>query len=134
MDLAMLYLITGGTLLVADVAWLGVVAGGLLRAEVGHPMGLGFSPAPATAFYALYSLGILVFAVRPGLQGDRLTRGLLLGSGLGLVAYTAFHLTSLAFADIPLGLALLDIAWGTLVTAFAAAVGVQIGRGLGLGA
>ena len=79
-------------------------------------------------------VGILVFAILPGLEVDGVTRGALLGGLLGLVAYSTFDLTAMAvFRDFPLRVALMDIAWGSFVTAFATSAGVLIGRSLGMG-
>ena len=134
MDIPLLYLLTGGVLLSAEALWLGLFASDLFRTEVGHLMGPQFSVAPGLVFYAIYLVGILIFAVLPGLQADGVTQGALLGGLLGLVAYSTFDLTAMAaFRDFPLRLALIDIAWGSFVTAFAASAGVLIGRSLGMG-
>ncbi len=134
MDFALLYLLTGGVLLVAEVAWLGLVAANLFRAEVGHLMGSDFALAPAVAFYAIYLVGILVFAVLPGLESGQVLRSAALGGLLGCVAYATFDLTSMsAFRDFPLRVAVVDITWGTFVTGLTASAGFMIGRMLGIG-
>ena len=134
MNIALLYLLTGGILLAAEALWLGLFAADLFRSEVGHLMGAQFSIAPGLVFYAIYLVGILVFAILPGLEVDGVTRGALLGGLLGLVAYSTIDLTAMAvFRDFPLRVALMDIAWGSFVTAFATSAGVLIGRSLGMG-
>jgi uncharacterized membrane protein len=121
--------------LAAEAAWLGLVAGDLFRREVPHLMRPDFLPGPAVAFYAIYVLGILVFAVLPGLEAQQLGRSLALGAFLGLLAYATFDLTSMAvFLDFPLRVAVTDIAWGTFVTGLVATAGYGIGRWLGVGA
>jgi uncharacterized membrane protein len=128
-----LYMMTGGVLLAAEAAWLGLVAGPLFQNEVGHLVRETFLPAPAVAFYVIYIAGILVFAVLPGLRARRLHRAVALGGFLGLLAYSTFDLTSMAvFRDFPLRLALTDIAWGTFVTGTVSAAGYGMGRRLGL--
>jgi len=130
-----LYLASAAALLVAEAAWLGLVAGDLFRKEVGHLLRPAFRPAPAAAFYMIYVVAILVFAVLPGLEARQLQRSLALGGFLGLVAYATFDLTAMAvFKGFPLRLAAVDMAWGTLVTASVAGAGYGIGRYLGVGA
>ena len=134
MSYALLYLLTGGVLLAAEAAWLGLVAGELFRAEVGHLMGPDFVLPPAVAFYAIFLVGILVFAVLPGLESGSVMRAAALGGLLGFVAYSTFDLTSMSvFRDFPLRVAVIDIAWGTFVTASTASASFMIGRVLGMG-
>ena len=97
----------------------------VLRSEV-------FWPA-ALLFYAIYIAGIVVFAVLPGLGAESLTRTLLLGAFLGLLAYATFDLTSLALIRaFPITVVVVDLAWGTLLTAAVAGAGFGIGRWLGV--
>jgi uncharacterized membrane protein len=129
-----LYLWTMGVLLSAEALWLGLVAGGLFRKEVGHLLRPEFRLGPAVAFYLIYVTGILVFAVLPGIEARQLHRSVALGAFLGLVAYSTFDLTSMAvFKGFPLRLAGVDILWGTCVTAAVSAAGYGMGRYLGVG-
>ena len=129
------YLVTALVLLIAEAAWLGLVAGGLFRKEVGHLLRPAFAPAPAAVFYLIYVAGILVFAVLPGIEARQLYRSVALGGFLGLVAYSTFDLTSMSvFREFPLRLALIDIAWGTVVTSGVAGAGFFIARYFGLAA
>ena len=129
-----LYLFTAGVLLSAEALWLGLFAGKLFRKEVGHLVRPDFSLGPAAVFYMIYVAGILVFAVLPGIEARQLHRSVALGAFLGMVAYSTFDLTSMAvFKGFPLRLALVDIAWGTCVTAAVSAAGYGLGRYLGLG-
>ena len=114
----------GGTLLVMtvlDLVWLGLIAGPLYARGIGHLM----APAPnvpvAVLFYALYALGLVIFAVLPQAQG----RGNLKTAGMaalfGFFAYATYDLTNLAtLRDWPLWLALMDITWGSAVSAVSA--------------
>lgn len=89
---------------------------------------------PALAFYALYIVGILVFAVAPGLEAGSLGRTAALGAFLGLFAYATFDLTSMAlFRDFPGSVVAIDLVWGMCITAGVAAAGYGFGRWLGLG-
>jgi len=130
-----LYGVVAAVFLTVDFVWIGTVANGfyaqhlgsLLRDDVGWPAAL--------LFYAIYVAGIVVFAVLPALEVDSALRAVLLGAFLGFFAYATFDLTCLAlFRSFPLVVAVVDMAWGTIVTAAVAAAGLGIGRWLGLGA
>ena len=115
------------TLAVLDFLWLGVVAKGLYRDGIGHLM----APAPnwgaAAAFYLLYPIGLLVFAVLPS-GGDWL-RALLLGALFGAFCYGTYDVSNLAvLRDWPLQLTLVDIAWGAVVSAAGASAGAWLLR------
>lgn len=112
------------TLLVLDIAWLRVVMGPLYRAELGEMLRAQPSLAPSLVFYLLYAIGVVVFAVMPGVDSTSLLRAGLLGALLGLVAFATYDLSNLSnFKVWPLNLAILDIAWGTFLTAVAAVSG-----------
>mgnify|MGYP003680938826 CR=1 FL=1 len=116
------------------IGGLGLVAGNLFRKEIDHLLRPSFAPAPAAVFYLIYVAAILVFAVLPGIEARQLYRSVALGGFLGMVAYSTFDLTSMSvFRDFPLRLALIDIAWGTFVTATVAGAGYGIARFFGVG-
>ena len=128
-----LYGLTAAVFFAIDLVWLGVVAAGFYRRHLGHLMRDDVVWAAAIAFYALYIAGILVFAVLPGLEAGSLARTVALGAFLGLFAYATFDLTCMAlFRDFPLVVVLVDLAWGTVLTATVAAAGHAAGRWLGV--
>ena len=114
----------GGAALVLsllDVLWLWLVVGRLYRAELGSLMRADVAMLPAVAFYLIYVAGIVVFAVMPAASSGSLARAACLGALLGFIAYCTYDLTNLATLNgWPAKIALLDIAWGTFVTALAA--------------
>jgi uncharacterized membrane protein len=116
---------------VLDALWLGVIARGWYAQGLGHLMAeRPFWPA-AAGFYLLYPVGLLVFAVLP--SGGDGARALLLGAAAGLFAYGTYDLTNLAVMRAwPWKLALLDIAWGTFVSATGAWAGAWAARAVGL--
>jgi uncharacterized membrane protein len=78
----------------------------------------------AILFYVLYIAGVLIFAVAPALRGGGWTTALLLGAALGFFAYMTYDLTNMATLKVwPVSLAVMDIAWGTLLTSLAATAG-----------
>ncbi|MBR0672441.1 DUF2177 family protein [Neoroseomonas soli] len=121
------YLLSGLVMLAIDAVWLTLTAEALYRPRIGHLMREdGFLLAPAIAFYLLYLLGILVLAQWPA----RCWQGALWrGAVFGLCAYGTYDLTNQAtLRDWPVMVTLVDLAWGTMLTATVAAVGFAIGR------
>jgi uncharacterized membrane protein len=72
--------------------------------------------------------GLLVFAVIPGLQAEKLDRALLWGALYGLFTYATYDLTNLAtLKDWPVGLTFVDILWGMFLAGSVSTVGFLIG-------
>ncbi len=85
----------------------------------------GFRPAPAIAFYLVYAAGLVYFAVRPGLASESWSRALLNGALFGFFAYATYDLTNQAtLRNWTTTLTVADMAWGTILSAVAAAIGV----------
>ncbi len=88
----------------------------------------GFRPAPAIVFYLAYVVGLVYFAVRPGLAADSLKASALNGALFGIFAYATYDLTSQAtIRNWTTSLSVVDMAWGTL-SAAAAAIGFAATR------
>jgi uncharacterized membrane protein len=129
---AKLYFLTLVAFLAIDGVWLGLVARNLYSKYLGYLMTPKTVWPAAILFYLLYVVGVLVFAVLPGLQAGSLGRAALLGALLGLVAYATYDLTTLATVkEWPLLITVIDLIWGTVLTAAVSAVGFLIGRWLG---
>ena len=122
------YLMTYGATLVAflaiDFIWLGFVATRFYREQLGHMMLEKPLLGVAFAFYALYALGIVVFAVMPAMRDDAWRTAALLGALLGLVAYGTYDLTNFAtLKGWPVTMTFVDMAWGMVLTAASATAG-----------
>ena len=116
-------------LVVLDFLWLGFIAKDWYRGGIGHLMAPTPNWAAAAAFYVLYPIGLMVFAVLPS-QGDW-TRAVTLGALFGLFCYATYDLSNLAtLRDWPLPLSLMDIVWGGAVSAVAASAGAWVLRWL----
>ncbi|MDB5942086.1 MAG: Protein of unknown function rane [Ramlibacter sp.] len=121
-----------GALAVLDFLWLGVIGKSLYRDGIGHLMAPAPNWAAAAAFYLLYPIGLVVFAVLPS-RGDWL-RALTLGALFGLFCYGTYDLGNLAvLRDWPLPLTLVDIAWGGVASAAGASAGAWVLRWLAAG-
>lgn len=108
-----------------DMLWLGVVAKPLYQQGIGHLMAERPNISVAVLFYLLYSLGVVIFAVSPQQpSGSGWALTLAMGALFGFFAYATYDLTNLAtLRDWPLPLTLIDIGWGTVVSAASAAGG-----------
>ncbi|QKZ06462.1 MULTISPECIES: DUF2177 family protein [Pseudomonas] len=119
------YISTLLVVLVLDALWLGVLMGPTYKQMLGSLMRDKPLLAPAAVFYLLYALGVVVLAVWPGVTAGSVWRGLGYGAMLGLIAYGTYDLSNWAtLVGWPPLLVFIDIFWGVVLTALAAAVGV----------
>lgn len=125
------YLATIVVLLLLDGLWLGVIAMPLYQQGIGHLMSAQPNFAAAAAFYLVYAAGLLVFTVAPYAAQPGWRSTALAAAFFGCVAYATYDLSNLAtLRGWPLGLSLLDILWGSLLSAAAATAGkLVLGRG-----
>ena len=117
-------------LLVADGLWLGVLMPDQYREWIGPLMLAQPRLGPAAAFYLLYPVGLLVFAIAPALSGkwaDCAWRAAL----FGLVAYGTYDLSNLAtLKGWPLELTVVDMVWGSCLSVAVATAGWAAARAL----
>ncbi|PYE28739.1 putative membrane protein [Rhizobium sp. PP-F2F-G36] len=130
------YLIAyAGTLLsflVVDAVWLGLVARTFYRDQLGDLM----SPQPnltvAAVFYLFFAAAIVILAVLPGLRAGSMMTTIGYGAVLGLAAYGTYDITNLStLRNWPAMLSVVDMIWGTFLTALGAACGLMAVRWLG---
>ena len=121
---ALAWLAAALTLAVLDALWLGTMTSRFIRPAIGHLMADGVVWPAAVAFYALYVAGVVYFAVLPGVEVRRVLVAAGHGAALGFLAYATYDLTNQAtLRDWPWRMTVVDIAWGTVVTAATAAAG-----------
>ncbi len=121
------YIATAVVFLALDAAWLSTMADRLYRPALGRLMADKVDFAAAALFYPLYIVGIVVFAVAPAVASGRWASALGLGALFGLIAYATYDLTNQAtLRDWPWRVTLVDLGWGTFVTAAAAAAGWRV--------
>ena len=110
-----------------DAIWLTQVGPRLYRPAIGELLADKPDMRAAVAFYLIYVCGIVFLAVSPALRDGSLMRAV-----LGFVAYATYDLTNQATLKVwPLHVTLVDVAWGTLLTAAAAAAGYWLAARLG---
>ena len=127
-----LYLCTLVGFLAIDAVWLTVVARGFYRRQLNFLLSDQPNWWAAIIFYLLFVVGLLVFAIVPGLQAGSLRKVLLLGAFFGLVTYATYDLTNLATVkNWPWLVTVVDMAWGAVLAAAVSGIGYLAGRWLG---
>jgi uncharacterized membrane protein len=108
-----------------DFIWLSLIGNSLYRRELGTLLLERPNLAVAGAFYVAYVAGLVLLVAQPA-QGNVL-QALLMGAVLGFVAYGTYDLTNLStLRGFTPTVALIDMAWGTALSAITAAGGVWI--------
>ncbi|MDH3774288.1 MAG: DUF2177 family protein, partial [Deltaproteobacteria bacterium] len=81
----------------------------------------------ASIFYSLYILGIMIFAILPGISSASLARTVILGVLYGLFTYATYDLTNLAtLKDWPVKIVVVDILWGMVLCGLVSAGGFLV--------
>jgi len=128
-QMILLYLITLVVFFVIDMIWLGVVAKGFYRRQLGTLMTPQVNWAAAVLFYLLFIVGLLVFVIRPALVAGAPLNALFYGALLGLISYATYDLTNLAtLKDWPLAVTIVDLIWGTVLGGIVSYISALLGR------
>ncbi|MCA9743307.1 MAG: DUF2177 family protein [Deferribacteres bacterium] len=126
-----LYLLTVPVFFLIDLLWLGVVARGFYRSNLGHVLSPEVNWAAAILFYLMYIVGILIFAVVPALNSNSLSKAALWGALFGFFTYATYDLTNLAtLKDWPIKVVVVDVLWGTVLCLAVASASYLIGAWL----
>ena len=106
------------TLLALDAVWLSL-SKGFYMSHVGHLFAPSITWWAAVLFYVLYAIAIVYFAAQ---GATSLTHALMRGAFFGFTAYMTYDLVNLAtLSGWTISLSLVDIGWGTVITALATA-------------
>jgi len=128
-----LYLIALPVFFAIDMVWLGLVAKGFYRRQIGFLIRDGFNWPAAVAFYLLFILGLVVFVIAPATDRNSWLRALGYGALFGLIAYATYDLTNLATVKgWPLLLTFVDLAWGATLAASVSVATYAIASRIGL--
>ena len=120
------------TMLSMDAIWLSISADLLYRPLLGDIMLPGFRPVPAILFYVLYVAGIVIFAIKPALVTGRWSGAAGKGALLGFFCYATYDLTNQATLKTwPATVTIVDMSWGTVLTACTATMGYLAASRLG---
>jgi uncharacterized membrane protein len=130
---AILYGLALVVMLPLDIVWLSTVGKGFYRDQIGALLLDQPRLVPALAFYLLYGAGVVLFAVSPAVASGSALQAALWGALFGFFAYMTYDLSNLAtLRGFTTAFAVVDIAWGTVLTAIVAGVTLEVARRLGV--
>ncbi len=110
-----------------DFIWLSTMGKGFYQRELGSLLLPNPNLVIAGLFYLAYLVGVVALVAAPA-EGDIL-KALISGAVLGFVAYGTYDLTNLSTVKgFTPAVAIVDMAWGTALTAVSAAGGVWISK------
>jgi uncharacterized membrane protein len=117
------FLVVAAAFAVIDAIWLKSM-NAFYRGQIGELLADRPNLGYAVAFYVIYIVGIVFFALRPALDGGSWLSAVGYGAALGAFAYSTYDLTNAATLKTwPLQLIIVDILWGALLTALATLAG-----------
>lgn len=123
------YVTTALVFLAVDAVWLSQVATRFYTDRIGHLMLDRPNLAAAGVFYAVYVVGVVIFAVSPALKGGGVGTALVYGALFGFFTYATYDMTNYAtLRDWPVAVVIVDVAWGSFLTALAAVAGTVLTR------
>jgi uncharacterized membrane protein len=123
------YVVTATVFLAVDMVWLTKVAKQFYYDRLGDLLLTTPRMGAALAFYALYVVGIVIFAVAPALREGSAVTAVVYGALFGLFAYATYDMTNYAtIRNWSLTVSLVDTVWGTFLTGFAALMGYWVTR------
>jgi uncharacterized membrane protein len=104
-----------------DAVWLTTMGAILYRPALGDILAQNLRVVPAIAFYLAFPIGIVVFAVLPGLRAQSPVTAATLALLFGALAYATYDLTNYAtLRNWTLQITVVDIAYGALASSIAA--------------
>jgi len=125
-----LYLLTLPVFFAIDMLWLGLIAKNIYQEQLGHYLKTNPNWPAAIIFYLIYIIGIIIFAVLPNINKEP-PKAAIFGALFGFFAYATYDLTNYStIKNWPLGIVIIDIIWGTILTSTVALVSYFIAKWL----
>ena len=124
MKYAGVYLAVFITMFVIDMIWLRVIAVTWYQQGMSEHLAEVPNLLAAALFYLMFPVGLMIFAILPAEAGSPVLKVAGMGALFGFFAYATYDLTNLAvLKNWPVGLSVLDMAWGALVSGVSATAG-----------
>jgi len=118
-----IYLISVPTFFAIDLVWLTLVANKLYKSQLGPLLTDKINWQAAILFYFVYLIGVVFFVLIPAVEHKSVVTALVYGALFGFFAYATYDLTNLAtIKNWPLMLTIVDLIWGTVLTASVSSV------------
>jgi uncharacterized membrane protein len=129
----MTYLISYVAVLVVfgiiDAGWLNTMGKLLYRPTLDDILLDDLRIAPAVMFYLIYPVGVVAFAVLPGLHADSVITAFCYALLFGALAYGTYDLTNYAtLRNWTLQITAIDICYGALASGIAATMAMLVAR------
>jgi uncharacterized membrane protein len=126
-----LYFSTLAVFFAIDLIWLLLMNSRFYKIQLAGLMSNKVNWLPAVLFYLLFVVGVLLLVVLPAVDCDSWIRVMLLGGLLGMIAYSTYDLSNLAtIKNWPVVVTLVDIVWGTILSAIVATISFYIAKAL----
>ena len=111
------YAVSVPVFFLVDMIWLGVIAKGFYRNALEPLLTPNINWIAAIIFYLLFLVGVLIFALLPGMERRSLVYTIKMAALFGFIAYATYDLTNLAtLRDWPLMLSIVDMIWGSFLS------------------
>lgn len=128
-----LYAIALPVFFALDMLWLGLVATAFYREQIGFLMKTDINWVAAISFYLLFLVGLVIFVIMPSVEHHSWVMALSLGAFFGFITYATYDLTNLAtLKDWPLLVTIVDLTWGTVLSALVSLAAFFIAGFIGL--
>ena len=109
---------------VLDLIWLSQLAQPIYARGIGHLMAAEPNLLYAALFYVVFVFGLIWYAVKPNMHSSGVKCTFLAGAMFGFFIYASYDFTNLALLkDWPLGMSIIDMTWGTLLSGATASAG-----------
>ena len=113
---------TAVVIIALDWLFLGLNAKSFYQHGIGHLTADRVNVPVVALFYAIFAFGLMMFVVVPNASAADWGKTLTYAALFGFISYATYDLTNLAtLKNWPISVALVDMAWGTLVSVAAAA-------------
>lgn len=117
------FLVAFASFLAVDGLWLGLIAKNFYSKHLGYLLAKNPNFVAAGVFYLIYIFSLVVIVISPGLQKGSMSHTVLMGALFGFCCYATYDLTNMAtIKDWPLIVTLVDLVWGTVLSASITAI------------
>lgn len=118
--------------LAIDSVWLSLMASRLYKPTLGDILLPKFLPGPAIAFYLIFVVGVVIFAITPAIKSGEWTSALLYGALFGFFSYGVYDFTNMAtLRNWTATITAADVVWGTVLTGTSATIGYLVSKLVG---
>ena len=108
-------------LIALDVSWVGVIANGFYKANVGDLFSATPNYYAALAFYVFYTIGLMYFALIPAFKEQSFVTAFIRAGALGFVGYMLYNTTNMAvLTHWSLLVTVVDTTWGIVLSSVTA--------------